>query len=224
MILSCPSCGTRYLVPDSAIGPTGRQVRCAACRHSWYEEAPLPGPAMDPAPRFAAPPPSAAPRRAADDDARPPAYPVPAPFRPRRNPARTQTIAAAASAALLLAACVALIAFGRPLLGRLGLAGAGGPTPLVVTLVGAPQRRPMATGNELLAVTGRVANPTAYPQPVPDIRAELVDAQGRVVYGWTIPAPVDRLAPGRGVTFHSAEVDVPQGARTLNLTFAIATR
>ena len=223
MILSCPSCGTRYLVPDSAIGPIGRQVRCAACRHSWFEEAPLPGPTMESAPAFVPPPASAAPRRTFDDAAAPAsAYPAPTPFRPRRNPARRQMIIALASAALLLATCAGLIAFGRPLLARLG--GAGRPTPLVVTLVGAPQRRPMATGNELFALTGRVANPTAYPQPVPDVRAELVDAQGRVVYGWTIPAPADRLEPKTGVIFHSAEVDVPQGARTLNLTFASATR
>ena len=38
MILTCPSCGTQYVVKDGAIPPQGRQVRCAACKHSWHQE------------------------------------------------------------------------------------------------------------------------------------------------------------------------------------------
>jgi predicted Zn finger-like uncharacterized protein len=37
MILTCPNCGTQYVVKDGAVPPEGRQVRCAACKHSWHQ-------------------------------------------------------------------------------------------------------------------------------------------------------------------------------------------
>jgi predicted Zn finger-like uncharacterized protein len=40
MIIACPACATRYAVPDSAISPEGRTVRCAKCRHSWFQDGP----------------------------------------------------------------------------------------------------------------------------------------------------------------------------------------
>lgn len=42
MILTCPNCGTQYVVKDGAIPPGGRQVRCASCKHSWHQD-PEPG-------------------------------------------------------------------------------------------------------------------------------------------------------------------------------------
>lgn len=38
MILTCPNCSTQYVVKDGAIPPGGRQVRCAACKHSWHQD------------------------------------------------------------------------------------------------------------------------------------------------------------------------------------------
>jgi predicted Zn finger-like uncharacterized protein len=56
MILTCPNCGTQYVVKDGAIPPQGRQVRCASCKHSWHQEpehaadvAPEPAMAAEPA-------------------------------------------------------------------------------------------------------------------------------------------------------------------------------
>jgi predicted Zn finger-like uncharacterized protein len=40
MILVCPLCNTRYLIPASAFAGGARQVRCAKCSHSWQAEPP----------------------------------------------------------------------------------------------------------------------------------------------------------------------------------------
>lgn len=55
MLLVCPECRTRYVVPDSAIGANGRQVRCANCRHSWFQTG-IELPPAPPAPTIVAPP------------------------------------------------------------------------------------------------------------------------------------------------------------------------
>lgn len=75
MIIACPACATRYVVPDSAIGVDGRTVRCAKCKHNWFQEGPqiAPPPAPVPPPP---PPPTPEPEVAeppkAETDAAPP--------------------------------------------------------------------------------------------------------------------------------------------------------
>lgn len=69
MIIACPACGTRYAVPDTAIGSEGRTVRCAKCKHSWYQDppesaqAPAPPPPPPPPVERAAPAPAPEPSR-----------------------------------------------------------------------------------------------------------------------------------------------------------------
>ncbi len=245
MILECPECRTRYLVPDSAIGHDGRTVRCANCRHSWFQSPPelplepLPEPvvsldkpadrdpsesdgagaaAMPPLPSFvsAAPPP-------------PPVVEAPAtetfdafahqpPFRQRRNNARRWTIGAVAAGLLMLVGVIAILWLGAPGIGAsLGLGTTESPLRLRDNPI---ERRELANGSELFAVSGQITNPSSDRQRVPDIRAELKDAQGRVVFNWTITPQQRTLGPGAAIDFNSAKLDVPPNSKRLELSFA----
>ena len=65
---------------------------------------------------------------------------------------------------------------------RLGLGTGDEQLALVTTHM---DRQQLASGNELLTVTGRVINPTASEQAVPPLHAQLRNRAGKVVYSWT---------------------------------------
>lgn len=243
MILECPECRTRYLVPDSAIGVEGRTVRCANCRHSWFQDAAVldlaePTPPV-PAVAAAAPPPPVPASEAVPPPAPPPVFTDPLasseadrvdfdafahrpPFRARRNPAKRWTVLAVAAGVLMLIGVGAILWSGAPGLARqLGLS--IGPAESPLRLRDNPiERRELENGSELFAVSGQVINPSADRQRVPDILVELKDApgdRGRTVYSWKITPEKRMLAPGGTVEFNSAKLDVPANSRQLELSF-----
>lgn len=244
MILTCPSCSARYAVPDGAIGEGGRKVRCAKCRFSWVQEAPeeslapgepaVPQRAPEPPPQVDEPPPplSVTPEPEPEPDIEEPEEEIPPewvgenealeedePHRPRRR--RFWPIVAVVAALLIVGAAAAIYAFGWAEIGqRLGFASANAER---LAISGRVSREPGPPNTELLTVTGEIRNLTEDVQRVPQIRAELLDGTGRVVYSWSIAPPRAELQPREAIAFYSASTDVPPGGQNLNLSFAPLT-
>lgn len=235
MILECAVCRTRYLVPDTAIGPEGRTVRCANCKNSWFQEgasaealvksASVTAPSqLAPAPTVPSAPPVTPVKAAADkmetagqgDDFD--AFGYTAPFRPRRNPARRYTmIAVAAGVTMLIGVGVIGTSGGADFASRLGLmANAQSPLRIEQNRI---DRHDLPSGSEMFAVSGRIINPTGQRLPVTDLRADLLDAQGRSVYSWTITPEARVVGPKGIVEFRSATLDVPNNGKALRLSF-----
>jgi len=301
MILTCPSCGTQYVVKDGAIPPEGRQVRCAACKHSWhqdpeddaaplelnetaevsesdvqaepesveeapvaddeaepeardeeeslaeaalieprsgpeaeeraYEEAviegaadPEPEPVSEAAPERTSEPVAAAEEPAADWRAPPDAEAAPDVFSPfagedEEAPRRSGGLTKLLTAALVIVALAVAFWFLAPadIKAKLGLASAGD-SPLQVSNPPHVERIQLASGNQLLTVSGRVINPTGREQVVPPLKAKLTNQAGKLVYSWTIAPPARSLAAGGSASFNSAEVNVPPGGEYLTIT------
>ena len=231
MILECTQCRTRYLVPDSAIGPEGRTVRCASCKHSWFQ----PGQVLDLVTRAEAgvttssrvvppPPPPVSPP---DVEIAPPdtapdydAFAHQPPFRARRNPARRWTMAAFAAGFAMLVGAAAILYSGAPGLAKQFGLPIGAPATQLKIVNNPIERRDLDNGSEMFAISGKVMNPTDQRQQVPDIRVELKDAQHRLVYSWTIRPEAMSLPPRGSVEFNSAKLDVPVNSKELVLSFS----
>ena len=97
---------------------------------------------------------------------------------------------------------------------------AAAPSPLQIA-PGTPERQTLASGNELVVVSGRVINPSSRAQQVPPIEAQLRDKSGRVLYTWTIAPPARSLPPGGSATFNSAEMGVPPSGLDSTVTLTL---
>jgi predicted Zn finger-like uncharacterized protein len=204
--------------------PELSSVPADAAQDQYIAETPEPKPMVDLGRNYETAPPAPAEQWAPPEDA----YPqedlgfaaIPA-MHDEDEPHRGSKLGWIVGLVLLVVEAAAAFYFFAPpeLKARAGIAEAGeSPLQLMLTT---SDRQKLASGNELLAISGRVINSTDRAQAVPPIHAELRDpTSNKLVYQWTIAPPARSLAPGAAASFNSAEVDVPKGGESLSLRFA----
>lgn len=215
MILTCPSCATRYLIDSAALGNQGRMVRCASCSHSWWQR-----------------PPEDAPRRV--DVAPPPEEVRPLPpgsNLPAFHPPNRGRMGAVAWV-VLLAAVLGVLAAGY--FGRGALVAAWPPAAPIYAAIGLPLPGPQANlrlfitnqefaeeeGTRILLVEGEIANDSRQMVELPLLRGILVDQQaGEELQSWTFEANEVRLFPGDVGTFRSRIRNPSPRATFLQIVF-----
>jgi predicted Zn finger-like uncharacterized protein len=238
MILTCPSCTTRYFVDDASLGG-GRSVRCAACSHTWFAQPALvlsqaADTGEDAAPR------GALTREQVERMRRgPPAFGQQTGSPSARLKAqqmereRKQRVRAAIGAWGGAGAAVAAAATGAVLLREdiAGVwpqaAGAYAAVGLDVNVYGLEfadlQIERVYDGpTPTLVVSGAIRNIGGDEKPAPPLRFALQDANGAEVYHWVMRIDGRALAPGGSVPFSSTIDNPPLQAANLEATFASA--
>lgn len=236
MILTCPSCSTRYLVDPAAIGASGRQVRCARCGHVWRQEPPAkpmaqerPNPANAEAAGATAEPesePEPILRGAQSPRPLPPGSNLPALRPPPRR--RAGPAAWAALIAVVVAGVAGLYVF------RQQIVEIWPPASKLFRIAGSPAaqevgggldirdvkfERKAEAGRAVLLVTGQVVNVSQSPKATPRLRVAIGDEAKRELAHWTVPLAKEALAPGESMEFSTRLPDPPANARSLLVTF-----
>ncbi|MDE2167381.1 MAG: zinc-ribbon domain-containing protein [Alphaproteobacteria bacterium] len=202
MIVTCPSCSTRYLVETQKLGAQGRMVRCGSCEHTWYQ-----APPEDAPPRVEVTGPAPEPQPAGVERGGLPAIPK----KPRRR---------GAAVVVLLVLLLALAGAGWGVIflrdrvmavfpqtaqfySRLGLATSTPDFGPGLELRNVAPRRTAANGQPVLVIDGQIVNLSSSSRRVPLLRATLRDANDKPLASWTFSTGINNLAPGAVAPFHT---------------------
>lgn len=200
MILQCSECNARYVVPDSAIGADGRTVRCANCKHSWFQAG---SPTAAEAEIL-----SELDRTLDAINARPKPIPPGSNLPARRREPTPGGLKA--GVLTLLAASLALAAlWQKP--AWLGFTPSTGMIVDALTLTRLEQEKPPS-----YEISGRIINTTGGESPVPSLRVTLVDENGVAQQqSWDFPGGGNMLEAGAEIPFATGKLDIyaPQATR-----------
>lgn len=215
MILSCPSCGTRYLVDPGVLGLGGRSVRCAKCAHTWRQAPPVDMPKrIDVLPPIGGPQPI------------PAGSNLPMLIERRRRGDRIGWLSLAlAIAVVVVGGLVARdeIVSAWPATGKLyealGFEMAAAELP-GLKIRSVAQNQTVESGVPILVVTGEIENISSDAIRLPAVRIGLLDANEQELHHWTFAVETEELAAGAVTSFTTRLTSPPAGATRLSVRFA----
>ena len=226
MIITCPRCATRYLLEQGVVQPPGRQVRCARCTHSWFQEAlpDLPKPILMEEPEIPAgpvtdksrmlPPPPGSISQPIPRVQAPPMMEPPPTVRDDAQRASSRRWAAILLLAALVSGGSFVVAFMRTEVATIFppaaslYAALGMPVNTRGFDIKAQTTQEMANGVPVIAIKGEYINVTDRELPVPKLTLRVLDANKKVLYSWTVPPDKARLAGHEHLPF-SAQLQSP---------------
>ncbi len=230
MILTCPSCSTRYSIDTASVGAEGRLVKCAKCGHKWREF-----------------PPEDLPKQVAEEAQVKPA-PTAAPDIPSEQPedgelsieamtrSSRERVQENADKVRKKRSWIGWVIF-ILLLAGIGAGGFYGRDTVVqfwpassklyqmlkldvktTNLLGLEikdleTKSVLENGVVRLTVQGKIVNITGHEQPIPRIGIQLVDSKGLHVYSWSTAIEAKNVGPWETVDFSSSMNQPPEEAK-----------
>lgn len=222
MIVTCPSCATRYDMPDPHLGPEGLAVRCRACGYRWVEGRALQVIDVSPAPlpvRYSESDREAERLIEAAQLARE-AY-----IADRRRKIAERRAWACFAAGLILP--VVFLAFYPDMVVRAAPAAARlyEKAGIKVNIYGLELRRvqqehAIVDGVRVLAIRGEIVNVSDVDRKVPALRFGLRSPGEGELYAWTVESAMRPLRPGEATSFSTRVASPPEAANKVEIRFA----
>ncbi len=215
MILSCPSCNTRYFVDPSTLGESGRTVRCAKCGNRWHHEPPGDMPKKFDFLGMPGDPGEFSSGTGMSESA---------PRSRRANRVGWLVFAAAVIAIVLVGALARepIVGVWPPagkLYSAIGLS-PGQQEDIGLEFRNVSREQVVEGGVPILVIRGEIWNISEQLRAVPAIRVGLIDARERELHHWTFAASRDELASGDAAVFETRLTSPPADATSLRVSFA----
>ncbi len=220
MILSCPSCNAQYDLPDDAVGPKGRRVKCTSCAYTWHQ-----APAGQDNIEFI--------QEQISENFTPETTPQPQPAeRPVKSEAVPVVKQAGGGTVMIVAVIIALVlllaSLGFLVATRKNITAGWPPMALFYQMIGMPVEAP---GAELelvnieskleggtLDVKGAIKNPSDKQQSLAGILIAVSNGEGRLK-DWPVDLHGKLIQPGEEIGFQYQLQDVPEGAENVTIRF-----